>query len=39
MFLEVIYNWLLGIFATAGVVIFVVLIIFLIILGIQMFFD
>lgn len=39
MFPEVIYSWLLGIFAVAGTAMFVVLVVFWIILGVRIFFD
>ena len=39
MFPEVIYSWLLGISAIAGTVVFVTLVVFWIILGIEIFFD
>lgn len=39
MFPEVIYSWLLGIAAIAGVAVLVVLVVFWIILGFKIFFD
>lgn len=39
MFPEIIYSWLLGIAAIAGTAVFVALVVFWIILGIEIFFD
>ena len=39
MFPEIIYSWLLGILAIAGTAVFVTLVVFWIILGIEIFFD